>query len=351
MQVAAVSETQTKNTWAPLLEMLSNDAVIDAHPGLEPLDTFVNLPRGRVEPITSSARTTKGNRAVFAVLDQTEEWVPSNGGVRLAETMRINAGKIGGTTVETPNAFTPGEDSVAESSAAFWAAIKEGRAKDDGLLYDHREAPSETDMADRASLHAGLLHAYHDSASERGGHVDLDRIIAECWDPSNPPQRVRADFLNQITHATDSWLTQPEWAACADPLKVVGDREPITLGFDGSRQRTRGVTDATALIACRVSDGHVFEPLPISVWEQPKGTAGAGWEVPVAQVDAAVHACFARYNVVGFFADPALWESYIAAWEARYGHRLLVKAGREHPIQWWFTRLTLVVRMRRSGGR
>jgi len=47
VQIAAVSETQTKNTWAPLLEMLQGP-VLDEYSGLEPLDTFVNLPRGRI---------------------------------------------------------------------------------------------------------------------------------------------------------------------------------------------------------------------------------------------------------------------------------------------------------------
>jgi hypothetical protein len=88
VQIAAVSETQTKNTWSPLLEMLQGPA-LDLYPGLEPLDTFVNLPRGRIETVTSSARTVKGNRAVFAVLDQTRgSGVQSNGGPKLASTMR-----------------------------------------------------------------------------------------------------------------------------------------------------------------------------------------------------------------------------------------------------------------------
>src|SRR5690606_35243513 len=65
VQIAAVSEEQTKNTWVPLLEMLEGP-VQDEYPGLEPLDTFVNLPRGRIEPKTSSARTIKGNKPVFA---------------------------------------------------------------------------------------------------------------------------------------------------------------------------------------------------------------------------------------------------------------------------------------------
>lgn len=333
VQIAAVSETQTKNTWSPLLEMLQGP-VIDAYPGLEPLDTFVNLPRGRIEPITSSARTVKGNKPVFAVLDQTEEWVRSNRGNRLAETMRINAAKIGGTTIESPNAFIPGEGSVAEESAAFWAKIREGRARDDGLYYDHREAPPETDMTDRVSLLSGLTYTYGDSADRNGGHVDLDTLVATIWDPSTDPQTARADFLNQITHASDSWISQPEWAGVAAADKVVGRGEEIVLGFDGSRRRNRGVTDATALVGCRVSDGHLFL---LGCWEQPDGPFGQDWQVPTIEVLAAVEDAFREYKVVGMYADPARWESHVAKWEADHGRRLKLKSSTQHPIEWWMT--------------
>jgi phage terminase large subunit-like protein len=40
--------------------------------------------------------------------------------------------------------------------------------------------------------------------------------------------------------------------------------------------------------------------------------------------------------VVGFYADPAMWESFIAQWEAQYGKKLLV-GRRDHPIEWWMT--------------
>jgi hypothetical protein len=115
---------------------------------------------------------------------------------------------------------------------------------------------------------------------------------------------------------------------------VLADSDAVTLGFDGSRARARGVTDATALIGCRVSDGHLFE---LGVWEQPAGPAGDGWQVPTSEVEAAVAAAFDRFTVVGFYADPARWESYVAGWEARYSSRLRVKATREHPIEWWLS--------------
>jgi len=354
VQVAAVSEDQTQNTWAPLLEMLRLGPAVDAYPGLEPLDTFVNLPRGKIDQVTSSATSRKGNKAVFAVLDQTEEWTKSNGGVRLAQVMRSNAAKIGGTTLESPNAYIPGMGSVAEETAMFAKAIADGRTREDGLLYDHREAPPETDPTDRESLVAGLRYAYGDSSDHPDGCVlhdppcppgwsPIDRIVGDFWDTSNDPQVMRSDFLNQITHATDSWISQPEWASVAAPETLVRSGEDVVLGFDGSRRRSRGVTDATALVGCRVSDGHVFL---LGCWEQPDGPFGKDWEVPIAEVLAAVDEAFRDYKVVGMYADPARWEGHVAAWEARYGRKLKVKASTQHPIEWWMTggRSNLIVR-------
>lgn len=336
-QVVAVSEDQTANTWDPLLEMCREGPVARNY-DIEPLETFVTVPRGRIEFTTSAARSREGFRPVFAALDQTESWVPSIGGPKLAATIRRNLTKTSGSSIESPNAFVPGEESVAEKSWEAWQLQQSGKLKSGGIYFDHREAPSETDPADRDSLLAGLRFVYGDSS-----WVDFERVIADYWDPNTDPQDARRFYLNQITHATDQWLSQPEWAGCADITKIVADQETITLGFDGSRTRAKGVTDATALIGCRVPDGHLFE---IGVWEQPSGPAGDGWQVPVTEVDAAVAATFGRYNVVGFYADPAKWETYVATWEARYHARLKVKASRDHPIEWWMTggRAGLIVR-------
>ncbi|HET6634692.1 MAG TPA: terminase TerL endonuclease subunit [Streptomyces sp.] len=334
VQLAAVSEDQTRNAWAPLLEMLREGEAIDEYPGLEPLDTFVNLPKGRIEFVTSAATSREGNRPVFCVLDQTEEWRPSNGGVKLAATLRRNLGKTNGSSIESPNAYLPGEGSVAEESAEYWKRISEGRAKDHALLYDHREAPPETDMADRESLLAGIRYVYGDSADTAGGWVDLERIAAEVWDPATHPQDARRFYLNQITHASDSWISQPEWAGVANADAVVRPGEEVVLGFDGSRRRSRGVTDATALVGCRVSDGHLFL---LGCWEQPEGPFGEDWQVPTVEVLAAVQDAFRHYKVVGMYADPAKWESHVAAWEAKHGRRLKVKSTMQHPIEWWMT--------------
>ncbi|RPK74467.1 terminase [Streptomyces sp. ADI95-17] len=359
VRIAAVTEAQTDNTWLPLLEMARGGSLSTDY-GLDVLDTVIYLPRGKISPITSSATSVKGDPACFASLDQTEEWTESNGGIKLAKTLRFNATKLGGSIIETPNAFTPGEGSVAENSAADYQAIIDGRSRARGILVDHREAPPETDMTDVRSLTAGLRYAYGDSSDHPDGCVlhdppctpgwsPIEGITEAFWDTSNDVQDLRADFLNQITHASDAWLSAPEVRAASDLDREVLPGDRIVLGFDGSRKRSRGVTDATALIGCRLSDGHLFE---IGVWEQPKGwkppvgEPGEGWQVPVVEVLATIAETFDRYDVVGFYADPAKWESHVADWEAAYGPRLQVQSTRNHPVEWWMTggRSTLIVR-------
>jgi hypothetical protein len=360
VHIAAVSEEQTKNTWQPLLEMVREGPVLDNYPGLDPLDTVVFLPRGKIEQITAAARTTKGAPVTFATLDQTEEWVPSNGGPKLAQAIRTNAYKNGGRTLESPNAFIPGEGSVAEKSAEYAADIREGRARNEGLLYDHREAPADTDMADEDSLIQGLRVSYGDSSAHPGGcvihdppcapgHSDLDALVELVYDPASDVQQLRSDLLNQITHASDSWVSSPEWLACFDQdgLGSVADKETIVLGFDGSMGRKKGRADATALIGCRVRDGLLFEIGERSVWEEPRTTSKqrdadgklvkSDWVPPVAEVDAAVRLAFRKYNVVGFYADPSGWDEYIAKWEAAFGSKLhpKVRASGRRPIAAW----------------
>lgn len=336
VQFAAVSEDQTRNSWGPLLEMLREGSLTDDYPGVEPLETFVNLPKGRIEFVTSSAVSREGNRPVFCVCDQTETWVPGNSGVKLAAVLRRNLGKVGGSSIESPNAFVPGEKSVAEASAKFHEQIRLGKAKETGLLYDHREAPPDTDPTDRESLYKGLLYVYGDSAKDNGGWVDLDRIIAEMWDLDTDPQDARRYYMNQVTHASDAWLSQPDLRAIQDPDKVITASEPVTLGFDGSegRKDPRSIADATVLIGYSVSQKHLFK---VGVWEQPPGARESAepWRPPVLEVEAAVRDAFKKFNVIGFYADPSAgWAGQVKSWEAAYNAKLKVKMTRDEPIRW-----------------
>jgi len=340
VQLAAVSGDQTENTMSLVLAMLREGNASDSIAGLDLGVTRVRTRNGFLQPVTASAPSREGQRSTAAVLDESHIWTRSNGGVALAATIRRNLAKMGGRSIETTNTWVPGAGSVAQLTYQYGVKVQEALAdpsaagsalaREGGVLRWHPSV-SVPDLSDTVVLRSGLHELYDDFP-----WVDVERLIAEINDLGTDPQDARRYYLNEITHASDSWLSEPEWAACGplrdepDTIKVIGDRDPVVLGFDGSRHRAFGVTDATALVGCRVSDGHVFQ---VRVWEQPDNTDD--WEVPTTEVDAEVHGVFAKYNVVGFYADPAKWESYIASWEAKYGSRLKVKSTRNHPIEWW----------------
>lgn len=344
VQILAVSEDQTGNTWDPLLDMVRGSPALMSDYGLDPMETFIVGPNIRIEYATSSGDSREGGRPIFAVLDQTESWRSSNGGMKLAAAVRRNLTKTQGTSIESPNAYIPGDGSVAESSFKAADLQKARHAKTPSyrptILLDHRAAPDDTDIYDEKSLKKGLAIAYGDSADVNGGWVNLDRVVEDFWDPDSTVEDSRRFFLNQITAAADSWLSQLEIDAVNVPhagldVPPIAAGQMITMGFDGSRGRKKGVTDSTALIGCRVSDGHLFE---IGVWEQPKNwPRDTVWEPPVAEVVATVAKAFKTYRVAGFYGDPSKWESYFARWEARYGtgDQIRAKASAAHPFTWW----------------
>jgi hypothetical protein len=342
-QVVATAEDQTVNTWTPLLDMCrhENADVVDVY-GLEPMETFVSGDRLRIDYVTSAGDTREGFRPVFAVCDQTELWRSSNGGRKLAATVRRNLAKVQGSSIETPNAYVPGEDSVAERSAKAAQLQREGKLRGaDGILYDHREAPAKTNPSNRNSLLRGLAAAYGDSADVAGGWVNLERLVEDFWDPDTEPEDARRFYLNQVWSATDSWMAAPEWRARADLDKVVAKRDVITLGFDGSRGRARGKPDATALIGVRLPDLHMF---PLGIWEQPENwPERQRWEPPEGEINETVDEAMRTYTVAGFYAEPSMWEETVAKWEAKYGPRMKVKATQQHPLRWPKAQMVKVV--------
>lgn len=103
-------------------------------------------------------------------------------------------------------------------------------------------------------------------------------------------------------------------------LDVVPSTE-IVPGFDGGK-----TDDATALVAKWISDGCIF---PIMVCERPPKESESDGEVNREEVDAYVHCCFRTFRVEAFYADRALWESYIDSWSNDYCDQLPIKASRE----------------------
>lgn len=313
VQIAGVSEDQTVNTMSLVLAMLRERNAADAIPGMDLGITRIYTARGRLEPVTASAPSREGQRLTEAILDETQHWNGSNGGHRLAATIRRNLAKMGGRSVETTNAWRPGEGSVAELTSEYASKIAQGLVRDEGLFTDHTQAPPDTDLRDEQSLRRGLRVVYGDAA-----WVDQDRIVAECYDPGTHPSDARRFYLNQVVAAEDAWVAPHAWDALADARLVLHDGDEVALGFDGAR-----TDDSTCLVACRVEDGALFL---LHAQEAPADARRQGWEVDRERVDDAVRLAFDRYSVAAMFSDVHPWESYVDAWSRDFGSGLRLKA-------------------------
>lgn len=231
IQLLAVSESQTKNSWVALQEMVADGAASDIR-GVEVKETFITLPgRGRIEYTTASATSREGNRPIFAVLDQTESWTSRNRGTQLAATVRRNLAKVGGASIESPNSYRPGSGSVSEASALYAKAIREGTTIDDGLLWDHRQAPDDLELVAGVTdeeLIDGLRHTYGDSSAHPGGctihrrpcppgWVDLTRIVREIRDEATEPEDAGQYYLNRPSSPPGAFITSAMLDALQKP--------------------------------------------------------------------------------------------------------------------------------------
>lgn len=295
VQIAAVSEDQTDNTYAAIYELLSaNDGRAAKSLGIDNGRTrlyLVGRP-GRLEPVTAASGSREGQRLTFAVLDETHLWTRRNGGVKLAGTIRRNAAKMGGRTLETTNAPLLGEKSVAEQS---------GLAP--GVMHYARRPKVEPDPGWSDALLLEALREVYGGAY----WVDLARIVKEIRDPATSWDDAIRFYFN-IRSAGQGRAVDPRtWDLLAKP-RDVPTGTPVGLGFDGSISQ-----DATVLRAC-TADGYSFI---VRSWVRPPGAVE--WTVNRTEVHEAVAEAFARYNVGRMLCDPPKWYSEIEGWTAKYG--------------------------------
>jgi hypothetical protein len=329
VQIAATSHDQANvNTMRMVRALLPEKSRIRNDYDIETGKTIFYVPGGgQLMVVTSSPTTEEGALVTFGVLDQTETWLPTNGGIDMAEVMDRNVGKQGNRLLETSNAWEPGLDSVAEQTFEAWIAQEEGRLRGTGrILYDARMAPPDTDFEDTDSLVRGVKYAYGDAWWVDPEDIVMNRILS----PRTPLDVSKRFYLNWPEAAEDAWTTQQQWATMAKPDFHMEDGSDIVLGFDGSR-----VDDATALIGCHVETGFVFA---IGIWET-LDARGNHVPIPAAEVDAAVAMAFERWNVISFLADVKEWEeSTKIAWRQLYEDKLLIWAvpgGKDpQPIAW-----------------
>lgn len=244
----------------------------------------------------------------FVLTHNTEHWLPGNGGTELMATLEDNLSKSGSRLVETANAWREGRDSVAEASYRAWQSEREGKTRGkQGILYDSRTFPGDLDMSDRDALYKALELVYSGC-----WWVDIDAIIERIYAPEADPDDSMRKYGNIPTSSSGAWVPWRAWHPLGSPDRLE-EGDEIAIGFDGSLSG-----DATALVACRISDGLVQ---PLRIWEPRE----SGEPVPVDDVDAVLTRVMEESGLttVAMFMDVAYWESFVKiTWPKRWGKRV-----------------------------
>lgn len=332
IRILATEEQQSGNVFDTIFfNLTDDDCLLSRVPGIDPGRTRVYLPEGgEIVPSTASSASKDGGRETFCVFDETHLYAnPQLRNMYRVVTRNLVKRKATSETwfIETTTMFAPGEESVAEMTFREIELIltdkkKRGRAR---ILYDHRWGECE-DLTSEEMLVEAIKEAFGEAIEWN----DIQAILDEFYSLRATPADSRRYFLNAETSSSDAWIAARELDACKRPEKCLVDGDVISLGFDGSIN-----DDSTALVACRVSDGHMEL---LGIWERPADLpAHAEWRVDEDAVDSLVGETFKRFRVVGFFCDPAHWQSHINTWHAKYAARLKVKATAGRPLEFWST--------------
>lgn len=313
VQLAATTTEQNKNTMLLIPSMLPKHTREQFSLDVQKQIIHVSGTGRRLEAVSSNFSGLEGARPSFALMNETHHWQVSRGGDQLYQVIRNNVQKVQGWFLCITNAYMPGEGSVAEDIRLAVMREREGLAEDTGWFFDSVEAHPEAPMTPDWSVFV-LRRVYGDSY-----WVKLEDIATQSLlDTSMPVSKLLRMFYNQIVASEDSMFSEGDWDGIRRPGEKLQRGDEIVLGFDGGK-----TDDATALVAMRLSDRTLF---PIHVWQKLEGPAGDGWHINEEEVDSMVHLCFREYKVRAFYADVALWESWIAQWADLYREQLLIKA-------------------------
>lgn len=301
------SEDQTKNTWGPTREM-ARLGPLDADRRVLANDiSKVDLVSGgKIEPATTSAKSRLGAPMTFVTITESHLFTLQGGYREVAGAVKRNVAGMDGRWLELTNAWDPTEASEAQVTAD---------SGDPQVYIDTIEPHRVEDLTDREAVEAELARQYADSARERGGWVNLERLADECQSSRHMEADRRRFFLNEIVVGQNVFVDPAGWDAKARPGSQLLPGVPIALGFDGSKYH-----DATALIASRLSDGRLFE---LAIWQRPEDALETKWRVPSAEVDQKIKWVMEAYRVAVLFADPYRWQDYLDAWSALFPDKVV----------------------------
>lgn len=315
--LCAYTEQQSEElAYGALREILMRSKIADRFDiGLERIVRIGKggRPDGKCEAVATAPNSRDGARTTFQGFDETHRFTTPT--LRSAyQTMMQNIPKrrlSDAWTMETTTAYEPGQKSIAEATHQYAKAVEDGRIKDSKLFYFHRQAGDGYDLQDREQRRKAVIEAAGPMAPWR----DVDGITDLYDDPTTDRAYWERVQLNRPTKGGSKAFNVEQWRALKREREIPAGAL-VTLGFDGARY-----DDASGLVATEVETG--FQQT-LGVWERPIN-APKDWEVPEAEVTAAVDAAFVRWSVWALYADPPYWEATIAAWSGQHGEKLVVK--------------------------
>jgi len=306
IQITAVSEDATQNTYDALRPMIEEGPLADLIPKTG--EEFIRLPNGgRIDTVTSSALSRLGQRVTFVSQGEAGLYTKTNGMAKVADTQYRGLAGMGGRASLHTNAWDPSEKSTAQ-------LLYESGAPD---IYRQFVRPLSTlSFKNKEERRKVLRQVYHsDTLRENGGHIDLEAIEAEAADlVARDPAQAARFFGNQLVTGSGKAFDIEVWSSLALASKPP-KQSLVVAGFDGSR-----VDDHTALIATDVATGFCW---PVGIWD-PQDHGG---EIPRDKVAAALDDLFHDYKVLRVYCDPPYWREEIAAWQGRYGDEIVEEWG------------------------
>lgn len=200
---------------------------------------------------------------------------------------------------------TTGQDSIAYQLYQYGLRVASGEVEDPAFFMAWWEGMAGLPVDDPT--------AWADANPGLGVILDPEELAGQARKALTggmSETEFRIKRLNQWVNSARSWFgagvfERRSTIVEGKQTRTLIPRERIVVMFDGSFNH-----DCTVLVACTL-DG--FEEV-VGFWERPPDTLD--WQVPMAEVEAAVMDLMKRYDVVEIAADPFRWTRELQSWEA-----------------------------------
>lgn len=321
IQITAFSEKQTDNIYSALRPMIQDGPLADLVPRTG--EEMIRLPNGgRIDVVTSEARSRLGARVTFCPQDETGIWTESAKMVEVAKTQRRGLAGMGGRSEETTNAWDPNQNSVAQQTA-------DAAGKRADIFRWHPQAPKGLSYRNKAER-----RRIHDVVYEGCPWIDLDGIEGEAaelilTDPGNAERFFGNRAVAGAGVAFDLDLVKSRKRAGFLPPRG----SIITVGVDGAL-----LDDALALVATDVLTGFTW---PLIIIERPEN-ASEDYQHDKDAADGAMIEAMEMFTVWRVYIDDQYIDTLVEKWKNRYGDkRILVwRTNRPRNMAWAVRELT-----------